>query len=202
MHARIEQLLSLRDGEPVDASLAPHVSACAHCAAELQRLSAQRNLLQSLPMHEAPNDWTVIEQRLAGRSLPLRPRHWVALGAILVLGALFVIAHRQPAIVTNDPRNLSNAVVSDSNLLVLQERSRALEHALQTLPNRPAVERVGTAATIDGLEHRIQWLDVHLSDARDLDQEQTAQLWQERVALLDTLVKVRYAESGAYVFDL
>ena len=38
MHARIEQLLSLRDGEPVDVAVQTHVAACAQCAKSLAAL--------------------------------------------------------------------------------------------------------------------------------------------------------------------
>lgn len=201
MHARIEQLLSLRDSEPVDAVLAQHVAECAHCAAELRRVHAQREALQSLAGYEAPSDWSAIERRLARRPVRRRARHWAAAVALLVLGSVLVIAYQHPPRVAGDSQPLARAA-PDPQIVALQQRSRALEHALQTLPSRPAIERVGTAATIDGLEQRIQWLDHHLSDAPDagLDEEQAALLWQERVALLDTLVKVRYAESGAYVF--
>jgi hypothetical protein len=51
---------------------------------------------------------------------------------------------------------------------------------------------------IDTIEDRIQWLDFQLSDAPDsgLSEEQTQRLWRERVELMDSLVKVRYAEGG------
>ena len=39
-----------------------------------------------------------------------------------------------------------------------------------------------------------------LAHEAELDQQQTAALWHERVALLDTLVKVRSAESGSYLY--
>jgi hypothetical protein len=60
------------------------------------------------------------------------------------------------------------------------------------------IERVSTAAMIDTIEDRIQWLDFQLSDASDsgLNEEQTRRLWRERVELMDSLVKVRYAEGG------
>jgi hypothetical protein len=52
--------------------------------------------------------------------------------------------------------------------------------------------------TIDTIEDRIQWLDFQLTSADDgaLDEEQSRRLWSERVTLMDSLVKVRYAEGG------
>ena len=77
-------------------------------------------------------------------------------------------------------------------------QSQHLEDLLQRLPGRPQIERVSTAAMIDTIEDRIQWLDFQLSDAPDsgLNEEQTQRLWRERVELMDSLVKVRYAEGG------
>jgi hypothetical protein len=78
----------------------------------------------------------------------------------------------------------------------LVAQSRLLDDVLQQLPRRPAVERVSTAATIDTIEERIQWLDFHLSTAPDeLDDQQAHRLWTERVELMDSLVKIRYAEA-------
>ena len=45
----------------------------------------------------------------------------------------------------------------------LVAQSQQLEDLLQTLPERPRIERVSTAATIDTIEQRIQWLDFQLS---------------------------------------
>jgi hypothetical protein len=201
MHARIEQLLSLRDGEPVDAQLQQHVSACAQCAAELRRLSLHRDALQSLPQMPAPDAWGGIQSALQASPKRSPMRTVAALGALFVLAIVLFVATRQSGLEVDD-QVASTIVQPQSQLVSLQERSHALEQALRGLPERPAVERAGTAATIDGLQQRIGWLDQHLSghDGAELDEAQTAQLWQERVALLDTLVRVRYAESGAYVF--
>ncbi|MET0657864.1 MAG: hypothetical protein ABW110_06870 [Steroidobacteraceae bacterium] len=199
MHARIDQLLSLRDGEPTDSVASEHVSACPRCSAELRRLRRQREVLHALPQFPAPDVWSRVVQPVTARGAPHR---WVAAAALLVLGLLAAMGYQQRA---SDPAPTATAAadrMSDEQLVSLLTRSHELERALQSLPQRPALERAGTAATIDGLEQRIQWLDHHLNYAPDagLAHEQTAQLWQERVALLDTLVKVRYAESGTYVF--
>ena len=84
----------------------------------------------------------------------------------------------------------------------LVAQSQHLDDLLQSLPERPHIERVSTAATIDTIEGRIQWLDFQLSDtpARTLSDEQARRLWSERVELMDSLVKVRYAEAGHSTF--
>ena len=95
-------------------------------------------------------------------------------------------------------RTSRRIVVEHARVPELMAQSQQLEGLLQRLPERPRIERVSTAAMIDTIEDRIQWLDFQLSDAPDsgLNEEQTRRLWRERVELMDSLVKVRYAEGG------
>jgi len=88
------------------------------------------------------------------------------------------------------------------DLARLIEQSRELDELLHILPHRPTVERVSTAATLDTIEERIQWLDVRLSYASDddLSETQAQRLWRERIELMDSLVKVRYAQTGQATF--
>ena len=64
------------------------------------------------------------------------------------------------------------------------------------------IGRVSMAVTIDTIQQRVQWLDQQLSYAPDmgLDEAQAYQLWRERVDLMDSLVKVRYAEGNSLSF--
>lgn len=202
MHARIDQLLSLRDGEPVDAGIAIHVRQCAECAAELQRVAVHRRAMQALPSLATPDVWPAVHSRLQSAQRLVARSRWAAGLAILVLGGVFLLSYQQRGEELSTPADLASQPLPIGQLTLWVDRSRALEHALSRMPQRPAVERAGTAATIDGLEERIQWVDHHLNQAADtgLNEHQSERLWQERVALLDTLVRVRYAESGSYVF--
>ena len=211
MHARIEHLLSLRDGEPVSADVPEHVSQCAICTGELQRLSAIREQMRALPQFEAPElAWERVQGALA---VPERDRRFrmskigiaAAAAAVVTFTVItLVVAHfdRRSSVATELAKIEAPLpqVVPPVDQLVAQ--SQQLEQLLQKLPDRPRVERVSTAATIDTIEHRIQFLDFQLSNApeADLSEEQSRQLWRERVELMDSLVKVRYAEAGALWF--
>jgi hypothetical protein len=96
------------------------------------------------------------------------------------------------------PQEQPTDAVEHARVPELVAQSQHLEDLLQRLPERPRIERVSTAAMIDTIEDRIQWLDFQLSDAPDsgLNENQTRRLWRERVELMDSLVKVRYAEGG------
>jgi len=208
MHASIDHLLSLRDGEPVDAATAAHVEQCQHCSAELRKLRETRAQLQSLPQLDAPTSFQEIQRAMARpvaaprRALSAR---LVAGLAFVTLTTIFFVALRDetaPTVadrsVPPDERATPLIDVGTARVPELVAQSRRLEALLQQLPERPRIERVSTAAMIDTIEERIQWLDFQLSDAPDsgLNERQTQRLWSERVELMDSLVKVRYAEGG------
>jgi hypothetical protein len=211
MHASIDHLLSLRDGEPVDAATAAHVEQCQRCSAELYKLRETRAQLQSLPQLDAPTSFQEIQRAMARpvaaprRALSAR---LVAGLAFVTLTTIFFVALRDetaPTAVNRSVEPVEQATplidVETARLPELVAQSRRLEDLLQQLPERPRIERVSTAAMIDTIEERIQWLDFQLSDAPDsgLNERQTQRLWSERVELMDSLVKVRYAE-GAVTF--
>ncbi len=200
MHASIDHLLSLRDGEPVDAAAAAHVEQCSHCSAQLRKLREVQARLQTLPQLEAPSSFSEIQRAMARPLVARRravPARLVAAVAFVTLTGIFFIALRDetaPAVVERGPAPAQPQEQPED----LVAQSRHLEDLLQRLPERPRIERVSTAATIDTIEQRIQWLDFQLSDARDsgLNEAQTQRLWRERVELMDSLVKVRYAEGS------
>jgi hypothetical protein len=200
MHARIDDLLSIRDALPVEAGTAAHVEQCPACAEELRKLSLAQTQLRSLPQLDPPAaSWEEIQARLA-RPAP-RSRYMAAsIAAVLalaVLSTITLVSLREDEPMVVDQSEFEPPGPPPVAELVAQ--SRQLESLLHTLPERPSIERVSTTVTIGALEDRIQWLDFQLMHAAEdeLNEEQSRRLWSERVALMDSLVKVRYAEGGA-----
>lgn len=197
MHGSIPELLSLRDEEPVNVRVAQHVEACTLCTRELRSLESMRERLRSLPSLEPPTQaWRQIQQELAEAPARRRPRRPAAIVAALVTAtvALLILNRRgEDERIATQASATHEAAVMDA----LIAQSRELEQLLRALPDRPASERASTAATLDTLEERIQWLDFHISYAPPdgFDEAQARRLWQERVDLMDSLVKVRYAEA-------
>lgn len=207
MHASIDHLLSLRDGQPVDAATVAHVDQCARCLAELRKLRETQVKLQSLPQLDAPSSFQEIQRAMARpANAPRRivSARLVAALAFVTLTAIFFVALRdgtRTPVAEHKPVEQQTPaidIIETARVPELVARSQQLEDLLQKLPDRPRIERVSTAAMIDTIEDRIQWLDFQLSDAPDsgLNEEQTRRLWRERVELMDSLVKVRYAEGG------
>jgi hypothetical protein len=206
MHAHIEQLLSLRDGEPVAADAAAHVRECAECGELLARLHATRARLQALPAVVAGTggDWIEIERRIAERrAAPLRRARTGLVAAAAAVATLALLAGLRlqdrathPADAFSD---IESAVVAVDPPTIedLQHRSMQLEQLLAALPERPAVERAATALPIDALEAQVQWVDHRLSEseAAKAGPRETVQLWRDRIELMNSLVQLRYVEA-------
>lgn len=206
MHASLPELLSLRDAEPIDARVAQHVGVCAQCARELEQLSNVRASLQRLPQLDAPRDaWAHLQARVQQSSAGGSRRRWMSAAAAVATLAIIagVLVRNEPDPFAFDPQQRAPATVTpEQPVEQLVARSQELEELLQALPDRPLIERVSTAATLDTIEQRIQWLDYQLSYAPEgtLDEAQSERLWRERVELMDSMVKVRYAEAGRLSF--
>lgn len=195
MHASIEQLLSLRDGEPVAAEVTAHVAGCGLCSRELTRLRRLRAGLRSLPDWDPP----------APRSLPLRsggrlrrPAAGLALAASLA-GAAVLGVWLMPGGESGPP----TVVPGDRPATVdaLMNQSRYLETVLARLGPRDGVMNASTAATVAELEDSIALIDWRLAGGGEpLTEAERAALWERRVLLMQSLVTVRYAQTGADSF--
>jgi len=201
MHARLDELLSLRDGAPVDARVRAHVDACAECAAELARAESLQESLRALaPVPDAAADgWAEVQSRLAAarakRSLPARAAPYAAAASVVAL-ALFAALRwtEAPAPEASNPAPL--IVLDTESLDQLRSRSQELEALLAALPERPAVARAGTSVPIESLEAQVQWLDHQLTLAGAAGQAtETEQLWRDRVEAMNSLVQLRYVEA-------
>jgi hypothetical protein len=201
MHARLDELLSLRDGAPVDARVRAHVDACAECAAELTRIESLQESMRALaPVPNAAADgWAEVQSRLAAArsngSLAARVAPYAAAASVVAL-ALFAALRwtEAPAPEASKPAPL--IVLDTESLDQLRSRSQELEALLAALPERPAVARAGTSVPIESLEAQVQWLDHQLTVAGAAGQAtETEQLWRDRVEAMNSLVQLRYVEA-------
>jgi hypothetical protein len=201
MHARLDELLSLRDGAPVDARVRAHVDGCAGCATELARAGSLREQLHALPAAPAmaADGWSGVEARLAAsrrRSAQVaRIAPFAAAVSVVALGLFATLRLVEPAAPSAE-RPAPLTVLETESLHDLRVRSQALEALLAAMPERPAVERAGTSVPIESLEAQVQWLDHQLSLA-DADGRTRAaeRLWRDRVEVMNSLVQLRYVEA-------
>ncbi len=102
---------------------------------------------------------------------------------------------------TPPPSTQFTNTVEVNALQALMVESRQLETDLRSLPNEPRVVRAGTQATIIELEDRIAAIDYQLSDpAVQMTQGEQEIFWRERVRLMKSLVRLRYAQAQRTAF--
>jgi len=207
MHATTEQLLSLRDGLPVDAAAAAHAARCEDCRRRQRGLERVRDGLRALPELEPPAGlWSAVAAGVAAPpASPAPRRHWplvVGTAAGFVLGMALILNMTQrgaegPApgtttdIVAATPAPASS--VNGATTAELLMASQRLEAALHALPAAPQMTRASTALTIEELQDRIFEVDLLLGQP-GLGQADERMLWQQRVRLMDTLMQVRLAQ--------
>ncbi len=217
MHATTEQLLSIRDGESVTDHARSHVDYCDVCQAEIARLARVQEELRALPAIEPGKR---LWQAVAVESLDRPDRHRFSWASAAGIAASFVVAlvlvsrmDREPAAtvgtngtaVTANNQSVSEPAASVAEVVPpvesisvdqLRTRSRRLENLRRAMPERPQVVRASTTRTIVDLEDRIALVDYRLSAAErlGLSPQQEKALWQERVYLMNTLVRLEYAQ--------
>jgi hypothetical protein len=205
MHARLDELLNLRDGAPVDAALLAHVRDCLECAARLAATSELRERLRALPAAPAlrPDGWSALQARLEARHARRRRLARLApvaaaasLAALGLFAGLRGLERSTPATDGAPAAARAQGPAQPAALADLQARSQALEAVLASLPSRPSVERAATTLPIESLEAQVQWLDhqLTLADA-DGRSPQAEQLWRDRVEVMSSLVQLRYVEA-------
>lgn len=200
MHASLEQLISLRDEEPVALEVQQHVRGCEYCARVLNELAAVREGLASLPDPLPPADaWgRIAAPRQAGAGFRRRWLPAAGIGLVAsVVAALLVVnppLRRSPEAPVTTPVNATQAV----DIGQLQAQSQYLERAVLELNGNTAAMPVSadTANTIAALEDNIALVDDEINNApvQAESNSQLAQLWKKRVDLLQSLAAVRYAQ--------
>lgn len=163
--------------------------------------------------------WQRIQEQAEAEGLirrsPLR-RHsnWYAglgLAAAIVLAVIVLprFSEISPGTTSAIPGEYPTVPVAGSDqapvtlnvLEALMVESRQLESDLRALPNEPRVVRAGTQATIIDLEDRIAAIDYQLSDPdSQLSRDDREIFWSERVRLMKSLVRLRYAQAQRTAF--
>jgi|SRR6185312_469589 len=201
MHASLEQLIGLRDEEPVSVEVQQHVRGCGECAAALNGLLAARDRLTALadPLPPA-GAW----QRIAAASdRSVRCRRWlpaagVGLAASVTAVALLVNLHVKPLPARDDTAVVTPSGSQPADVKQLMAQSRYLERAVLKLdgPADNMAVSADTASTVAALEDRIAMVDYEINSAAGVpnDDPHMVQLWKQRVDLLQSLAAVRYAQ--------
>ena len=215
MRPTTQDLLKLRDGEPVSATLAAELEDPA-VRQKVQRLEQVRRELQALPALQPPAGiWDQVRAEVtnetAAAKRPPSRWHWparLALAASVALVAVVLISRgpdrlggtaEVPATTVagaDAARRQGGTPLVNPSYASLAAESQRLERVLTRLDDRPRVINAGTASTIAELEDRIALVDYQLGTlGTTLNGRERAALWQQRVDLMNSLVMVRYAQA-------
>ena len=120
------------------------------------------------------------------------------LAVVLAPGLLDTPSTKFPTQPTLEEPTNTSALNGLSALIV---QSRQLESDLRALPGEPSVMRASMTATISDIEVRIAAIDYQLNDPElQMTPEEQGLFWRERVRLMKSLVRLRYAQAQRTAF--
>jgi hypothetical protein len=102
---------------------------------------------------------------------------------------------------TEPPATLSNNAIEVTALQALMVQSQQLESDLRALPDQPKVMRASTVATLSDIEDAIAAIDYQLNESGvQMTPDERELFWRERVRLMKSLVRLRYAQAQRTAF--
>jgi hypothetical protein len=175
-----------------------HLRACGSCRAELDRLRSVRNGLRALaPLAPPASGWAAVQARLERRAemqAQAPPPVAYAMAASLLMIALTVM------LFTGQPQGSAAIRVEATPVPLdgLVAQNARLEAYLAELP-QPRTTRVDTAYTVAAIEDRLAFLDDRITavSLQPNAPEVAEDLWRERLTLMNSLVRVHYANALA-----
>ena len=137
-----------------------------------------------------------------------RPSTWLAgfaVAAAVVLAVTVVpkimnapdldTQYTEPPALANDNR------VEVTALQALMVQSQQLESDLRALPEEPKIMRASTVASLSDIEDAIAAIDYQLNESGvQMTPDERELFWRERVRLMKSLVRLRYAQAQRTAF--
>ncbi len=212
MKVTTEELLALQDDPLFDPERKRELESDPKVAVQLRLLRGQRLALREMPDLQMPAEsWSRIVAAVREKRPRFSRRMAMGLATAACAALVAVVAinvgfspdvQRQSAAGAVPGGDPGAAMSVQTDVGRLREKSRQLEQALRQMPRSPAVRRMDTAAPIVELQDRIALVDYKLNQAGSagLAERDAAELWQQRVELMNRLLRARYVESRYYAF--
>jgi hypothetical protein len=164
--------------------------------------------LKELPAElQPPCDWIEFRRRSRERVPAEHVRHtvkWqhaaVAAGLTAFIAAMAMLGRSQahkPVQPDEAATHSSVAAAAATATAIAIAQAQASQRWLARQPSEPAVVHVGPRLAVANLEDRIAWVDDVLTDEQidGADAQHVSELRHERARLVNSLAKVRYAET-------
>jgi len=162
------------------------------------RGTVQHGLRALAPLAPPASAWagvqTRLERRAEARALAPTPAAYAMAASLLVIALTALLFTGRPQGSPGLPQVEAAAVPVDG----LVAQNAQLEAYLAGLP-QPRTTRVGTAYTVAAIEDRLAFLDDRITAAalEPNAPEVAEDLWRERLTLMNSLVRVHYANALA-----
>ncbi len=216
MHVKIEQLLEMRDGAPVDSAAIRHVELCDSCSRQFKQLHKSRQALLDLPqLAPSPQVFAQLSKRLVNERRAYAPRRraqplqWAVAATVVVALALWMVPQstdRQAIEKALTPVAQEGGVSRSAPIVAavdsvkrdeLLGRSAALEAVAEQLALLGTGEpSSSTDEALTALEAQLALVDYNLNAAQ-IDQYVPTELnalLTRRVNTLENIVGVQRAE--------
>jgi hypothetical protein len=196
MHADFHELSEVAEGRR---EAGRHLRSCDDCRSRLYRLRSVRDGLGSLaPLAPPASAWAGaqarLERRAERRAQAPTPAAYAMAASLLVIALTALLFTGRPQ-GSPEPPPVDAVPVPLDGLVAQNAR---LEAYLADLP-QPRTTRVGTAYTVAAIEDRLAYLDDRITAAalEPNAPEVAEDLWRERLTLMNSLVRVHYANALA-----
>ncbi len=217
MHANIDQLLEIRDGE--DNSMRDHVSECEQCQAALAELQSLESLVGSSMFDAAdkiPSEgaWGRIQQtldleseldRLDSNNVLSMPAYSAAPTAVnkSLTNAIYSLAASIAFIgvigvfmFSTQQSATQQTLAMQTSIHELMLNSRGLEQVLQQVAQQNQALSVANQQAADRLYWRLSKVDQLINQESPSNAERMEVLWNERIDALNELNQIYYQHEG------
>lgn len=216
MHANIEDLLAINDGDhnSVSQETREHVQACADCQRQLQSLAATLKNVEPAMFEEFDHEpsaevWARVQNSINSKTssaenqlantahisnvLPMRSGNVQSLTrAVYALAASIAFVGLVSVFMLSGNSQNQQALLLQASVDQLMTNSRGLEQSLQQVVKQNEVLSVANQRAADRLYWRLTYVDQLIQDASPANSEQLQVLWNDRVEALNELNKLYF----------
>jgi hypothetical protein len=216
MHANIEDLLAINDGEhnSVSEKTREHVQSCADCQRQLNALATTLEnvgptMLKEFDYEPSAEVWTRVQNSIESKTnsattelastasvsnvLPMRSGNVQSLTrAVYALAASIAFVGLVSVFMFSGNSQNQQALLLQASVDQLMTNSRGLEQSLQQVVKQNEVLSVANQQAADRLYWRLTYVDQLIQDASPANSEQLQVLWNDRVEALNELNKLYF----------